>query len=92
MPRMKARRSNAEPKGPKPTPVLDALDLPIDTEVRFRYTEGADWLYGRVNGDNKDGSVSVGEKKTGHFRAFMPEKIERKVIGPRGGIKWEPLL
>jgi hypothetical protein len=90
-PRLKKRQRTAT-RQERTTPILDELGLEKGVEVRFRRGEGQDWLYGTILGDNKDGSLSMGESKTGHFRAFMPEQTQRKVRGPRGGIRWEPVV
>ena len=62
--------------------------LEIGDEVRFRHNPEHNWVKGKVVGTNKDGSIYLYDDG-GHGRHVMPAKLERKVKGPRGGIKWE---
>src|SRR5690606_5924282 len=72
--------------------LIAQLGLELGQKIRFRLYDGQDWSAGKVHGDNKDGSLTLVEEKTGHLRAIMPDRIEIQKRGPRGGIKWTPLL
>lgn len=63
---------------------------PGDT-VRFRppLRPTGNWHEGNVRSINKDGSVEIGTP-TG-IRAIMPDRLEVKRTGPRGGRQWQPV-
>jgi hypothetical protein len=69
------------------TPVLDSLELEKGTLVRFRIKDDVNWSQGKILGDNKDGSLTILEYKAG-IRSIMPENVQRKDRGPRGGDLW----
>lgn len=85
-----APRRNITTKEPvvKTTPVLDKLDLEKGTQVRFRSRDDGNWSQGKIIGDNeKDGSLTIAEYKAG-IRSIMPDRVQRKDRGPRGGDLW----
>lgn len=57
--------------------------------VRWRRGQHGHWREFTVRGINKDGSLDL----IGPYgaRALMPDKIQRKDHGPKGGIVWTPL-
>lgn len=69
--------------------------------VRFRINETSNWAYGQAIGVSDDGSINIGpfsaeqahemgKKRTvSGIRSIMPEHIEVRAIGPRGGELWE---
>lgn len=82
-------RRNIKVKEPRvvETPILDRLDLEKGTQVRFRLRGDVNWSQGKILGDNKDGSLTILEYKAG-IRSIMPENVQRKDRGPRGGDLW----
>lgn len=70
---------------------LLVLGLRPGDEIRFP-KPGRDQAYitGKPIDVNSDGSVNVIAK--GATRAILPEKIQVKMRGPRGGVKWEDLV
>lgn len=78
-----------EPVPSQPT-VLTRLNLSVNDEVRFRKTDNENWTTAIVKGESKDGSLTLFD---GHgMRAIMPDKCERKMQGPRGGVTWESII
>lgn len=70
---------------------LAVLGLRPDDEIRFPKVGSVQaYLTGRPVDVNSDGSVNCIIK--GATRAVLPEKIQVKMRGPRGGIKWEDLV
>lgn len=88
-----AKRKVVFTKMEKPkTEVIDSLDLvDVGSEVRFRQREDQNWTNGKVMGESKDGSISIYDA-TGKFRSIMPGGIEVKQKGPRGGVKYVPIV
>ncbi len=74
---------------PESTELRDLYDLKNGDEVRFRPYEGAGWKKCTVTGESGR-SLSLFDGKMS--RAAFPEKVEKLVIGPRGGKVWEPLV
>ena len=74
-----------------PPPPLEALGLAVGDRVRWRERAGARWSEGRVVGRERDGSVGVRDDGHGASRALVPERLEVRVPGPRGGRGWEPV-
>lgn len=69
--------------------------------VRFRTETNSKWLYGQSLGLKGDGSVTIGPvipdemyilgrraMVTG-MRSIMPEHVQVRTVGPRGGEVWE---
>ncbi len=69
---------------------LAELGLKAGDRVRFRRREGDRWREGVAERREKDGSVGIRDAK-GASRAILPDRIEVKDKGPRGGVVWEPL-
>lgn len=68
---------------------LTDLDLAVGDTVRYQRKPGAHWTLMRVQGVEKDGSIRlVGDNG---IRAIMPDRLERKAHGPKGGVLWLPL-
>lgn len=69
--------------------------------VRFRLDDHDNWAYGQAIGTSSDGSINIGPfsadqvRETGRkrtvsgIRSIMPEHVEVRSIGPRGGELWE---
>lgn len=97
IPTMKRRRrvkvnEMAEQKVEEKSELLDTLGLEPQDEVRFRYSEDQNWVKGKVTGENRDGSLLIYE--TGDYakaRSIMPQLVQKKLRGPRGGVLWEYL-
>lgn len=68
---------------------LAPFHLQAGDTVRFRRTDKSRFTEGTVRGVNKDGSLDI--VAGGKIRALMPERVEAKRRGPRGGILWEAL-
>lgn len=71
--------------------VRNRYNLESGDKVRFRLQEGQSWIQATVMGEHKDGSLHLYDPRMGHSRAIMPEKVQRKKTGPRGGVLWEDL-
>lgn len=69
---------------------LDDYGLAIGDRVRFQRKPGGNWTEANVRGINKDGSVDLGTP-TG-IRAIMPNRLEVKRSGPKGGTQWHSVL
>ncbi len=69
---------------------LAELGLRAGDCVRFRRRDADRWRQGVVDRREKDGSVGIRDAK-GASRAILPDRIEVKDRGPRGGVVWEPL-
>lgn len=69
---------------------LTDYGLVVGDRVRFQRKPGGNWTEANVRGINKDGSVDLGTP-TG-IRAIMPNRLEVKRSGPKGGIQWHPVL
>jgi hypothetical protein len=82
----------AEPTAPAApaAPDLLALGLAPDDRVRWRDRRSSRWREGRVVGRERDGSVGVRDDR-GASRALLPERLEVRGRGPRGGVVWEPV-
>lgn len=82
-------RKKMAPK-PQPAPernVLEEYGLEKDDELRFRHQPEQNWTKGRLLGQNRDYSLSIVDDY-GKLRAFVPEKCQKRVRGPRGGQQW----
>lgn len=67
------------------------LGLRPDDTIRFPRTAGVSTtVEGHPIDIAPDGSVTC--LAGGKFRAILPEKIEVRMRGPRGGIQWVPLV
>ena len=67
---------------------LADFGLTREDEIRFQKKKGGAWHYGHPHGMNKDGSITVGTREKG-MRALMPEHLQVKRTGPRGGTVWQ---
>jgi hypothetical protein len=79
----------------RPTkPVVDdglaAMGLEFGQIVRYAGTSDKRYREGVVLRREKDGSVGLRDDR-GRARAIPVERIEVRVIGPRGGEQWLPL-
>lgn len=61
-------------------------------EVRFPRPGKVRPDTGVIVGMNADGSFRVKNDRTKMERALNPADLERKLIGPRGGVSWEPVV
>lgn len=68
---------------------LTVLGLTRGDKVRFSRVEGGKWITGKVSRVEKDGSLGLSCE--GRSRCVQLEYIEKEVVGPRGGSKWEPI-
>ena len=59
--------------------------------VRFRRRAGGRWHEGTVEGRERDGSVAVRDGD-GRSRALRPDALEVKENGPRGAVRWVPVV
>lgn len=88
--------SAAEPgavPSPAPEPPPDdlaPLGLVAGDRVRWRDRRSSRWREGRVLGRERDGSVGVRDGR-GASRALLPDRLEVRDRGPRGGVVWEPV-
>lgn len=73
-------------------PSPNAYGLDEDEEVRFPRPGRSRPDTGKVMGLNKDGSILCMCDRTKFARSIRPEELERKVVGPRGGVSWEPVV
>jgi hypothetical protein len=71
-------------------PALAALGLVAGDRVRWRERASSRWREGRVEGRERDGSVSVRDGR-GASRALRHDRLEVAGRGPRGGAVWEPV-
>lgn len=70
---------------------LAALGLRPTDEIRFpKIGRDQTYVIGRPVDVNADGSVNCATKVG--IRSVLPERIQVKMRGPRGGIKWEDLV
>jgi hypothetical protein len=87
-----ARRGRSKDAGPAvDLPLLEQLGLRRGAAVRFRRRAGGHWCEGVVTGLERDGSVGVRDGD-GRSRALLPEALEVRRAGRRGGPGWEPLV
>ena len=70
---------------------LVELGLAPGDRVRWRERDGSRWREGRVVGRERDGSVGVRDAQ-GASRALVAGRLEVRVLGPRGGRVWEPVV
>lgn len=71
--------------------LYEKYKLRPDDEVRFpRLGRTGSKVTGHPLGVAADGSVTC--SAAGRVRAIVPEVIQVKMRGPRGGIVWEPLI
>lgn len=76
-----------------PSPAADdlaPLGLVLGDRVRWRDRRSSRWREGRVLGRERDGSVGVRDGR-GASRALLPDRLEVRDRGPRGGVVWEPV-
>jgi hypothetical protein len=71
-------------------PSLEEVGLNRGDVVRFRRSAGKRWHEGTVSRREHDGSVGVRDVD-GRSRALLPEVLEVRVAGPRGGVRWVPV-
>ena len=77
--------------GTEPPPDdLAPLGLVTGDRVRWRDRRSSRWREGRVLGRERDGSVGVRDGR-GASRALLPDRLEVRDRGPRGGVVWEPV-
>ena len=79
---------------PRPTPVDDRLaevGLEIGQIVRYAGTSDKRYREGVVLRRERDGSIGLRDDR-GRARAIPVERIEVRVVGPRGGEQWIPLI
>lgn len=77
----------------RPSPIDDALaavGLEIGQLVRYAGSSDRRSREGVVLRREKDGSIGLRDER-GRARAIPIERIEVRVIGPRGGEQWVPL-
>ncbi|MDD9371009.1 MAG: hypothetical protein PV358_12900 [Acidimicrobiales bacterium] len=67
---------------------LAPLGLATGDRVRWRDRRSSRWREGRVLGRERDGSVGVRDGR-GASRALLPDRLEVRDRGPRGGVVWE---
>jgi hypothetical protein len=75
------------------SPIDDGLaELGLEIGQLVRYIGSSDKRYrdGVVLRRERDGSVGLRDER-GRARAIPPERIEVRVVGPRGGEQWIPL-
>lgn len=76
-------------------PVVDdglaAMGLEFGQIVRYAGTSDKRYREGVVLRREKDGSVGLRDDR-GRARAIPVERIEVRVVGPRGGEQWIPLV
>lgn len=75
---------------PGPPDELAPLGLAVGDRVRWRDRRSSRWREGRVLGRERDGSVGVRDGR-GASRALLPDRLEVRDRGPRGGVVWEPV-
>lgn len=80
-------------RAPRP-PVVDdglaAMGLEFGQIVRYAGTSDKRYREGVVLRREKDGSVGLRDDR-GRARAIPVERIEIRLVGPRGGEQWVPL-
>ncbi len=69
--------------------LYDITTLRTDDTVRFTVVGKVRPIEGKPMSINPDGSINVW---VGRVRAVRQEVIEVKMVGPRGGIIWVPLV
>jgi hypothetical protein len=79
-----ARRSSPIDDG------LAELGLEIGQLVRYVGSSDKRFREGVVLRRERDGSIGLRDDR-GRARAIPPERIEVRVVGPRGGEQWVPL-
>ena len=72
-------------------PSLDDVGLSPGDTVRFRRSAARRWQEGTVSRREPDGSVGLRDAD-GRSRALRPELLELRTAGPRGGVRWEPVV
>ena len=72
-------------------PTLEDLGLAAGDRVRYRAAMGKRWQEGVVSRREKDGSVGLRDGD-GRARALPPDRLERRTEGPRGGLRWVPVV
>ena len=71
--------------------LYDTYQLRPDDVIRFPKSPGnSAKIEGKPLSVGTDGSITC--SAGGRLRAVLPEKIEVKTIGPRGGRVWAPLV
>ena len=77
----------------RPSPLDDALaEVGLEIGQLVRYVGSSDRRFreGVVLRREKDGSIGLRDER-GRARAIPVERIEVRVVGPRGGEQWVPL-
>ena len=72
-------------------PSLDDVGLSQGDTVRFRRSAARRWQEGTVSRREPDGSVGLRDAD-GRSRALRPELLELRTAGPRGGVRWVPVV
>jgi len=72
-------------------PGLVVLGLSAGDPVRWRPTEVARWQLGVVTRRERDGSIGITDHR-GLARSLPVERLEVRCAGPRGAVRWEPLV
>ena len=72
-------------------PSLDEVGLSRGDTVRFRRSAARRWQEGTVSRREPDGSVGLRDAD-GRSRALRPELLEVRTSGPRGGVRWVPVV
>ena len=72
-------------------PSLDEVGLSRGDTVRFRRSAARRWQEGTVSRREPDGSVGLRDAD-GRSRALRPELLELRTAGPRGGVRWVPVV
>ena len=67
-----------------------ALGLAPGHAVRFRPAPGRRWVTGTAVGVERDGSLSIRDGR-GASRAIAVDRVEVRIEGRRGAVRWEPL-
>jgi hypothetical protein len=81
-----------ERRADEATALYDAFGITSEDVIRFpkRPGDSSSKVTGKALSVNNDGSVTC--SAAGRIRAVVPEKIEVKTRGPRGGVNWVPLV
>lgn len=75
----------------EPLTELEQLGIRAGDRVRFRRKADGHWHEGAAIRRERDGSLGVRDEK-GASRAIPLELVEVRGEGPRGAVRWEPLL
>jgi hypothetical protein len=71
--------------------LYETYSITSDDTIRFPKAPGSTAkVTGKALSVGADGSVTC--SAGGRLRAIVPEKIEVKMRGPRGGVNWVPLV